>query len=835
MLEVLESRLLLSHTWFVSTTGLDNNPGTLAQPFKTIQHVAGLAEPGDTVFIRGGTYRETVTPAHSGTAAAPITYSAYNSEVVTIDGADILSGWTKYPGSAPIYYASQPVSLGDGNNQLFVNGTAMNEAQWPNTAVGALKPATATIAAVSASTLGTGNGNFSTATISVSGLPGGANAWAGATIHFGAGQSWVIQTGTVLSSGNGTLTFTYLHNDNYETPTAGNKFYLTGKFLGLDAPGEWFHDSSTGRTYLWMPNSASPTTATVETKARQFALDLDSRSYLNIRNIRILGSSIETNSASSHLIMSGLAVSYVSQLMLNPHGWMNDAATTGILIEGNNNILENSTISHSSGNGIYLGGTSNLVESCTIDYTDYSGTDAAAITMTGANNLILANTIFDTGRDGILDTDSTGAKIENNTIYSIGLQTTDLGAIYDHGTDSHGTLIAYNKISNISTGGFGGDGVYLDNGSADYVVHNNTITNVQIPIKLNPPSYSNSVYSNTINGKVVSGSSGGGSPASGIATYKGTHATLTTLGSLGGFESNGSAINSSGQVVGASLTGHSQAGFLESKGVLSTINPGGAIRSTANAISSTGLIAGTMVVANGNYAAYLDTAGSIKTFGVLAGDTNSAASAVNSAGQVAGVSYGVDSLATAFFYSGGVTRSIGTLGGSISQAFGINDSGTVVGDSTIAGNADERAFAWTNGKITNLGTLGGRSSYAMAVNTSGAIVGTSLVAGNGAFHAFLWVGGYMHDIGTLSGYKNAVATGIDAAGSIVGYAYNTDTSQSHAFIYRNGKMTDLNSLLPANTGWILTTATGINNNLQITGSADSASQRQPAYVLTLLG
>ena len=53
-----------------------------------------LAEPGDTVYLRAGTYRETVVPAHSGTAAAPITYAAYGNEVVTIDGADLLSGWT---------------------------------------------------------------------------------------------------------------------------------------------------------------------------------------------------------------------------------------------------------------------------------------------------------------------------------------------------------------------------------------------------------------------------------------------------------------------------------------------------------------------------------------------------------------------------------------------------------------------------------------------------------------------------------------------------------------------------------------------------------------------
>src|SRR4051812_12322331 len=61
-LESLESRVLMSGTtWYVSTAaGADNNPGTLAAPFRTIQQAADLARPGDVVLIRGGIYRETV-------------------------------------------------------------------------------------------------------------------------------------------------------------------------------------------------------------------------------------------------------------------------------------------------------------------------------------------------------------------------------------------------------------------------------------------------------------------------------------------------------------------------------------------------------------------------------------------------------------------------------------------------------------------------------------------------------------------------------------------------------------------------------------------------------
>ena len=42
--------------YFVATTGSDANPGTLAQPFATLQKGATVAVAGDTVYVRGGIY-----------------------------------------------------------------------------------------------------------------------------------------------------------------------------------------------------------------------------------------------------------------------------------------------------------------------------------------------------------------------------------------------------------------------------------------------------------------------------------------------------------------------------------------------------------------------------------------------------------------------------------------------------------------------------------------------------------------------------------------------------------------------------------------------------------
>jgi len=63
----------------------DQNDGTPARPFKTINAAAQVATPGTRVLIHGGTYRETVQPAMGGLGPEKmISYEAYQGEEVII-------------------------------------------------------------------------------------------------------------------------------------------------------------------------------------------------------------------------------------------------------------------------------------------------------------------------------------------------------------------------------------------------------------------------------------------------------------------------------------------------------------------------------------------------------------------------------------------------------------------------------------------------------------------------------------------------------------------------------------------------------------------------------
>ncbi len=80
---------------FVSPTGNDANPGTFASPKLNIQ-AAILANPGKSIKLRGGVYRQMVNlgTGASGTAGARTVVSRYSNEVPIISGSEVLSGLT---------------------------------------------------------------------------------------------------------------------------------------------------------------------------------------------------------------------------------------------------------------------------------------------------------------------------------------------------------------------------------------------------------------------------------------------------------------------------------------------------------------------------------------------------------------------------------------------------------------------------------------------------------------------------------------------------------------------------------------------------------------------
>jgi hypothetical protein len=66
--------------------GDDAKDGSEKAPWKTLVYAARQLKPGDTLYLRGGTYYEKVALTRSGTAEAPITLASYPGELAVIDG-----------------------------------------------------------------------------------------------------------------------------------------------------------------------------------------------------------------------------------------------------------------------------------------------------------------------------------------------------------------------------------------------------------------------------------------------------------------------------------------------------------------------------------------------------------------------------------------------------------------------------------------------------------------------------------------------------------------------------------------------------------------------------
>lgn len=479
-------------TYYVATSGNDNNNGTsTSSPFQHIQKCASLAVAGDTCLIEGGTYHETVTPAHSGTSSAPITFRPYNGQVVTVDGADPVTGWSRYQNNIYAANVTLPISTYNSTgffaNQVFVSGQMMMEARWPNSGSNLMQPTQEAIT----------NANSSYNTLYDTNLPN--IDWTGAIIHVSGPAGWTSETGTITASSTGSVTFTWTnhyHNDCFANcPGKGDLYYLTGKLAALDSANEWYYDGTAHKLYLWAPTGNSP--IGVEAKQRNYAFDLGGLSYINVNNVSIFSSTIFTNASSTQNVLNGIDAQYVSHFQTLPDGpnpangsacgiYCTHQTDSGIILDGSNETLENSTIAYSAGNGIAFLGANLTVTNNLIHDTDYMGAYDAGIRFGNTGNgTITHNTLYNTGREeingNVSGTYNAVNTIAYNDIHDFSYLQTDDGGVYFccGNVDGNGTSIDHNWVHGAHARNGNGNGIYIDNSAKNFLIHHNVVWSTQ--------------------------------------------------------------------------------------------------------------------------------------------------------------------------------------------------------------------------------------------------------------------------------------------------------------------------------------------------------------------
>ncbi|MGI4791349.1 MAG: DUF3466 family protein, partial [Janthinobacterium lividum] len=221
----------------------------------------------------------------------------------------------------------------------------------------------------------------------------------------------------------------------------------------------------------------------------------------------------------------------------------------------------------------------------------------------------------------------------------------------------------------------------------------------------------------------------------------------------------------------------------------------------------------------------------------------------------------------AALWRNGRLRDLGILPGFPSaSAVAINAQEDIVCNSERFENVESqvrllsRAYLWQNGKKTDLGLLPGcNSSRANKINDAGEIIGQcsaeTFARPIGPQRAFVWQNHHMVELNGLEGSVSSSPFGINDLGDIVGIgslptpgvgfdmqsatdfpspddgSTNLDALTTTAVLWRTGRAYDLNSLIPADSGWHLTSANAVNNRGQIVGQGVQDGKKR-GYLLT---
>ncbi|HEY0009530.1 MAG TPA: DUF1565 domain-containing protein, partial [Tepidisphaeraceae bacterium] len=525
-------------TYYVAPTGSDNNPGTaLDAPLKSIQKAVDAAKPGDTILIRGGTYRETISPSQSGTAKAPITIRSYEKEPVVVSGTDVIAGeWTLvgnevYRAPMPWNYHFENEDAAYNSNQVFHAGKMMELARWPDQT--SADPVMATVAIAESVTFSKSDPSLEKndlATFHKADFNEDPARWVGGKIWVNLARNDTDgqgQTGVVVSTTAGSVTVKNIDTrggDGAWSIGEGTEFYLFQPTLeglkssgGIEAAlgrGEWFIDTDAKQIYVRTPTGEAPAADSIEAKRRTYGFNFDGDGYFTLQGINLFGTAITTDNlaanrntikpaavaAANNIIIDGMNAQYVSHFTDQTGNYqMQWQQKSGLILSGTNLVFQNGEVRYSAGSGLSVFGRNNKVLNSVFRDLNLSASETGMVnfgkTYDPGNGEVISedhefgyNTLFNSPQQGInfralrnstkRPTD-TKARIHHNLIHDVMLRSADSAAIDSLGVDHQYVRIDHNVIYNV-TGKGRKYGIYFDF-AAGGVVHHNLVYNVTDP------------------------------------------------------------------------------------------------------------------------------------------------------------------------------------------------------------------------------------------------------------------------------------------------------------------------------------------------------------------
>jgi tetratricopeptide (TPR) repeat protein len=395
--------------YYVAPTGSDQNPGTRAKPFATLERARdairglkqgkGLPAGGVAVNLRGGVYRRdrtfALTEADSGTEQAPVIYRSCPGEQARLVGGREISGFGPVTDAASLARLPEEArgqvlqcdlkALGVTDYgqleprgydrkefaaalELIFNGRMMQLARWPNKGFISI-----------ADVPGTKTVEFRGDQVETDGkllyVGDRPRRWAGEKDIILHGY-WAVEFADEYQKVKTIDRERRLIEVNPPYPAygirKGRPYYALNLLAELDSPGEWYLDRDSGRLYFWPPSAP----------ARRALLGKGPAM------VSLLGEPLVTMTRTSGVVLRGL------------------------------------TLEAARGDGIVMReGSGNLVAGCTIRNVGRKG----VIVRGGERDGVIGCDIYDVGCGGVLLTGGdrktltpAGHFAENNHIYRFG-------------------------------------------------------------------------------------------------------------------------------------------------------------------------------------------------------------------------------------------------------------------------------------------------------------------------------------------------------------------------------------------------------------------------------
>jgi parallel beta-helix repeat protein len=478
VVEPLEGRLLLT-TYYVATNGSNLNNGTSVNtPYATLQNAVNKTVAGDTVYVRGGTYREgngqangtegvRISASHGGTAGNYVTIAAYNNEVPIFKGSDVVTGWTQttLSNGQTGWYVPWTIN----SQQVFVNGTPLAQVGMPSQFY------TTDFNSVTNSV-----GHYPSP---VGGVNGNQNNMAAGQFYYNASQQRLYITTNPTGA-------------TVEVSKRIRTLFSDASYIKLN-----------GLTFMHSNYASISNLGTMVFPGANAWVENCTFTYADAVGVHVTSNSTYINNIASNNGLNGFAGAGSNYLVRsnlvtgnNYRHFGTQWAAAGIkIIPDASGIIENNEVAFNYGSGIWSdwndSGNPFIVRGNYIH--DNSPDEAGIFFEASSNGLIYNNVIVNSNRRGIYVSGSANVKVYNNTIVGqTGLS--GIEVLARSGVNSTYTIVKNNTIS----GGTSTRDLYMSTGTGNTSDYNNFFRSGSPSLKL---AYNGTTYTSLSSWRTATG------------------------------------------------------------------------------------------------------------------------------------------------------------------------------------------------------------------------------------------------------------------------------------------------------------------------------------------